>query len=247
MRRSDRGEADRILVICTPSGKRRVVARGVRKTTSKLAGHIELFAHTSMMLAKGRHLDIVTQSLVLDNFASMRSSLSRLSHAYYVAELYDALTQEEENPPLFSLLVQTFKALDTTQQPDLVLRAYEMRLLHSIGYRPHLQCCVLCQKVLTEQADRFSPSLGGVVCPEDAPSAPSALPMSLPAFKVLRYIQRTSLEAVEHMHVSAAVRTEVEFLLRAYLRHILERDLKSVAFLDSLRDAESAGGRSRQG
>ena len=40
IRRSDFGEADRLLVLATPGGKRRVVAKGVRKTTSKLGGHI---------------------------------------------------------------------------------------------------------------------------------------------------------------------------------------------------------------
>ncbi|MEP7187672.1 MAG: recombination protein O N-terminal domain-containing protein, partial [Roseiflexaceae bacterium] len=43
IRRADFGEADRLLTLITPQGKRRVVAKGARKTTSRLAGHIELF------------------------------------------------------------------------------------------------------------------------------------------------------------------------------------------------------------
>ncbi len=235
VRRSNIGEADRLLVISTPAGKRRVVAKGVRKTTSRLAGHIELFAHTIMMLAVGRNLDVITQSHVIDSFASMRASLSHLSCAYYVAELYDALTQEEENPHLFSLLLQTLKALDTTNNVDLVLRAYELRLLDTIGYRPQLQRCAVCQEMLTEEAERFSPLLGGVICPRDVHADRLALPMSLGAFKVIRYIQRQPLNTVVTMNISTQVRTEVEHLLRAYLVYILERDLRSAAFLDSLR------------
>lgn len=240
LRRSDIGEADRLLVLCTPSGKRRIVARGVRKTTSRLAGHIELFTHTTMMLAKGRTFDIVTQSQVIAHFPTLHTDLLRLGGAYYVAELYDVLTQEEENPPLFSLLLQTFHALDSTRTLNLVLRAYEVRLLHVLGYRPHLQRCVVCQNRLTEHADRFSPSLGGVLCPDDARADPAALPMSLGAFKVLRHVQKSPFEALERLTISTQVADEVMLLLRAYLRHILERELKTAAFLDTLHQQTDA-------
>ena len=65
IRRADFGEADRLLTLITPLGKRRVVAKGARKTTSRLAGHIELFTHATLLLAVGRSLDIVTQSVIL--------------------------------------------------------------------------------------------------------------------------------------------------------------------------------------
>ncbi len=236
LRRQDFGEADRLLLLASPAGKRRVIAKGTRKTSSRLAGHIELFTYANMLLAIGRNLDIVTQSQVLQRFPVLRNDLSRLSLAYYAAELYDKFIQEEEeNRALFRLLVQTFTALDMTINPDLLLRAYELRLLHNAGYRPHLHRCVVCQEILTEQADHFSPALGGVLCARDVAADRTALPMSLNAFKLLRYLQSQPLAAVERMHLSAAVRTEVEQMLRAYLRRLLERELKSVAFLDYVR------------
>src|SRR5215212_8873914 len=96
IRRGDMGEADRVLTLITPMGKRRVVAKGARKTTSRLAGHIELFTHTSLLLAIGRNLDIITQSTIQHSFDSMRADLRRISAAYYVAELIDRLTEEED-------------------------------------------------------------------------------------------------------------------------------------------------------
>jgi DNA repair protein RecO (recombination protein O) len=234
LRRSDFGEADRLLLLATPAGKRHVIAKGVRKTTSRIAGHIELFAHTTMMLAKGRNLDVVTQSQVLHHFTAMRADLSRLGCAYYVADLYDACTHEEENPHLFTLVVQTLSLLDKTDSPDLVLRAYELKLLQYTGYRPHLQRCVVCQHLLTEEAQHFSPELGGVLCPSHASHDRNAIVMSFNAFKLLRYLQQQPLQTVERIRISAAVRKELEQLLRAYLRHILERDLKSITFLESV-------------
>ncbi len=239
LRRSDLGEADRLLMLGTPAGKRTVIAKGVRKTTSRLAGHIELFSHTTLMLATGRNLDVVTQSHVLNSFNTVRSDLSLLSCAYYITELYDLFTQEEENQPLFTLLLQAFHALDTPGNADLILRSFELWLLHYTGYRPHLQHCVVCHERLTEQANRFSPFLGGVLCPQHAQVDRSALPMSFNAFKVLRHLQRTPLETVARLNVSEAVLHETEHLLRAVLHHIIERTLKSVAFIESLRAYEN--------
>ncbi len=238
LRRNDFSEADRLVLLATPLGKRRVIAKGVRKITSRLAGHIELFTHTNMLLAVGRNLDIITQSQALASFTTLRNDLTRLSYAYYIAELYDQFTQEEEeNRPLFQLLVQIFTALDTSRNPDLALRWFELRLLQYIGYRPHMHHCTVCHETLTEQAERFSPILGGMLCPRDSPADRNALPLSNAGFRLLRYLQSQPLETVEQMGISRAVRNEVERVLRAYVRFLLERDLKSVAFLEMVRDA----------
>lgn len=236
IRRSDIGEADRVLTTLTPSGKRRVVAKGARKIHSRLAGHIELFTHTTLMLAVGRNLHIVTQSSPLDRFERLRTDLERIGAAYYAAELADRLIEEEsENRRAFDLLLGALRALDAGAAVDLTLRAYELHLLDALGYRPQLHECASCGVALTEATDRFSPSAGGALCPQCAGADRRALPMSLPAFKVLRYLQIQPPEIAGELRVSAATRAEAESLLRAYLRHILERDLRSLAFLDDVR------------
>jgi DNA repair protein RecO (recombination protein O) len=240
LQRRDFGEADRLLDIATPDGRRRVVARGVRKTMSRIAGHIELFTHVTMLLAIGRNLDIVTQSQVIKPFAALHSDLGRLGYAYYIAELYNECSQEQEdNTYLFRLLIETLAALNTTCHADLVLRAYELRILHQAGYRPQLQRCPICHDLLTEEANRFSLTLGGVLCPRDAQADPYALSMSLSAFKLLRYLQRHTFDVIEQMTISSAVQTESERLLRSYIRHMLERDLKSPAFLETVRNTQT--------
>ena len=248
IRRGDFGEADRLLTLITPGGKRRVVAKGARKTTSRLAGHIELFTHTGLLLAVGRTLDIVTQSSILHSFDGLRADLGRISAAYYAAELVDRLLQEEdENQPAFVLLVQTLAALDSSRNVDLVLRFYELRLLGFLGYRPQLYHCANCQETLAEDTNRFSISAGGALCPRCAPLDRGATPMSLGAFKLMRFLQTQPLEAIERLTISEATRTEAEQLLRAYIRRILERDLKSVAFLDEVGRAVGAPNLGDQG
>ncbi|MEN9938933.1 MAG: hypothetical protein RLZZ387_5512 [Chloroflexota bacterium] len=238
IRRSDFGEADRVLTLVTPQGKRRVVAKGVRKTTSRLAGHIELFTHATLLLAVGRSLDIVTQSAIIEGFEALRVDLERIGAAYYAAELIDRLTEDEdENRRAFEILVATLRALDGTRSVDLVLRHYELHLLDVLGYRPQLRDCAACQELLTEETRHFSPGAGGALCARCAGRDRDATRMSLPAFKLLRYLQAQPVEAAEQLTISPETRREAEQLLRSYLRRILERDLKSTAFLEEVRAA----------
>lgn len=238
IRRSDFGEADRVLTLLTPRGKRRVVAKGVRKTTSRLAGHIELFTHATMLLAVGRNLDIVTQSAIRESFDLLRADLERIGAAYYMAELVDRLTEDEdENTRAFELLVGTLRALDTTRSISLVLRHYELHLLDALGYRPQLHHCASCQELLSEDTRHFSPAAGGALCPRCATSDREAQRMALPTFKLLRYLQSQPVEAVERLTISPETQREAEQLLRLYVRRILERDLKSAAFLEEVRGA----------
>lgn len=239
LRRTDIGEADRILLLATPHGKQRIIARGVRKTTSRLAGSIELFTHVTLLLAIGRNLDVVTQAQVQAAHSGVRRSLERLGYAYYMAELYDTFVQGNlEHPDFFDLLVGAMATLDSTRNADLLVRAYELRLLHCAGYRPQLHRCVISQELLTEDASSFSPSLGGVLSPAHRSADRQAIEMSLPAFKLLRFLQQQPFATLERLDISADVRHEVAQLMQIYLRQFLERNLKTAPFLATLHATE---------
>ncbi len=240
IRRSDVGEADRLLTIYTPQlGKLTVAARGVRKTSSKLAGHLELFVHTQLQLARGRSLDVVTESRVSDHFATLRSDLDRISVAYYVAELLDKMTPEQsDNSALFRLTRDVLAAIDresTTARRDVVLRFFELHLLSLSGYRPHFFHCAVCERELDQSADRFSPAAGGVVCANCVARVTGTLPLSLSAFKLLRYLLRGGIDDALALNVSPELAQEAGFILRVALKQVLERELKSVEFLNLLR------------
>src|SRR5438046_2057787 len=92
LRRVNVGEADKILTVYTPMrGKLRMVAKGVRRTTSRLGGHVELFTQARLLVAKGRNLDIVTQSEPVSIFRKLREDLNLFAYASYAAELLDRL------------------------------------------------------------------------------------------------------------------------------------------------------------
>src|SRR3712207_3172950 len=108
-----------------------------------------------LMLATGRNLDIVTQAQIVEPYKLLHDELPRLSYAYYVAELLDKLTvDEQENRPAYDLLIATLAALDTSAIPDLVVRYYELHLLGFLGYRPYLFQCARSEEHTPELQSR---------------------------------------------------------------------------------------------
>ncbi len=242
LKRIDLGEADKILTIYTFStGKLRAVAKGVRRPASRLGGHVDEFAYADMMLARGRDLDVVTQSQTLDPFRRMREELWRTSYGYYVSELVDAFTEERiENPFLFELLVDTLKSLAEREDLSTVLRFFELHLLDLVGYRPELTHCLSCRSEIQPEANYFSTLRGGVLCPACGHHEVTASTLSLNSLKVLRYLQRLDSPPTAGLRLDAATRREVESVLRSYIEHLLERAVKSTSFLDRLRLEESS-------
>lgn len=241
LRRIDLGEADRILTLYTPQyGKLRAVAKGVRRPTSKLGGHLELFTRSQVMLARGRNLDVLTGAETTDAFRGLRGegieALERIGVAYYLAELLDRSTEEEiENRAVWDLLLAALRALSDGLEPTLVARHYELRLLGFLGYRPELDVCAGCGEPLRPEINAYSLDLGGVLCAECRARDPAAEPLSVNALKLLRLLAREAPAAIARLRFSPALAAEVEATLRRTIRYHVERDLESPAVLRSLR------------
>ena len=230
------GEADRILTFYTQDmGKLRAVAKGVRRTKSRLVGHLELLNNVSVSLSQGRNLDVVTEAQVVHSFAGIRQDLPRLSKAIYIAELVDGFSVEHSSGyTLYRLLLNTLAHLDRAERPDLLLRHFEMHLLALSGFRPELYSCVECRSTLEPADHLFSCANGGVLCPNcRVASGQALLPISINAMKVLRYLLREEDYAkVAGLKVSLGLLREIERMVRTYVRFLAERELKSAEFMN---------------
>jgi DNA repair protein RecO (recombination protein O) len=245
LRRQDIGEADRLLTLYTPGkGKLRVIAKGARKPTSRKAGHLELFLHSTLLVAKGQTLDIVTQAETISPFRALREDLERTTYAHYVAELLDQFASEgQENRLAFELLVATLKRLCDTPDLRLTTRFYELRLLGLEGYQPQLFRCLNCGDVIQPTVNYFHFEQGGVFCPRCGEGlvvgAKTPLrPVSVNTLKVLRYLQTHDYEQCSRLRLKLNTHRDIEALMSGYITYILERNLKSVAFLNRVREQE---------
>jgi len=232
------GEADSILTLYTPDlGKIQGFAKSLRRPKSKLAGHLELLTHSLVSFARGRNLDTITGSQTINSFLPLKSDLGLTSHALYAIELVNQFTAEHiENRPLFRLLLETMQHLCQTGDSELALRYFELHLLNAVGYRPQLQQCVACHQSLKPVTNSFCSGAGGMLCPDCCQSQPLTYPLSVNALKVLRLLQSGDYTTVSRLKMNPQLSHELEAVMRDYLKYLLERDVKSAAWLDTLRE-----------
>jgi DNA repair protein RecO len=236
--RFDYGEADRIMTLLTPvHGKFKAIAKGVRRPTSRLGGSLEPLAELRVALARGRTFDVVTQVQVTHAWLRLRDSLESAATAWYLAELADrSLEERHEAEALYALLRRAYELLDAGMDSGRVARWYEMHLADELGVRPEVDRCVECDRMLeADESFRWVPPLGGVLCSRcPGPSAERA-GLSVEALKLLKAYQRLDVEALAALRLPPAVEREVEAAMRDFLRVSLERDARSLEFLDEVR------------
>jgi len=236
--RFDYGEADRVMTLFTPThGKFKAIAKGVRRTKSRLGGSLEPLAELRVALARGRTFDIVTQVQVTHAWLRLRDSLESTATAWYLAELADrSMEERHEAEGLYVLLRRAYELLDAGMDAGRVARWYEMHLADELGVRPEVDRCVECDRMLeADEAFRWVPPLGGVLC-HRCPGPPAdRAGLSLDALKVLKAYQRLDVEALAGLRLAPAVEREVEAAMRDFLRVSLERDARSLEFLDEVR------------
>src|SRR5512141_647258 len=241
--RFDLGEADRVLTLITPAGgKLKAIAKGIRRPTSRLGGSLEPFAELNVALARGRTFDVVTEVRVGHAWLRLRDRLESAATAWYLAELADrSLEERHEAQPLYALLRRAYELLDAGMAPGRVARWYEMHLADELGQRPEVDRCVECDRMLEADGTfRWVPPLGGVLCVRCPGPAAERTGLSLEALKLLKAYQRLDIAALAGLRLAEPVEREVEAAMREFMRVALERDPRSLAFLDEVRHRPAA-------
>lgn len=233
------GEADRIITLLgRENGKIRAVARGVRKTTSRIGARLEPFTHVDAQFYAGRYgerrsgssLQSVRQTETITAFgASIVSNYSRYTAASAIAETAEQLASEEGGPTL-RLYLLTVGALRTLSEGShaagLVLDAYLLRSMAVAGWAPALMECAVCGRRGLHTS--FAVPSGGCVCSTcRPPGSATPSPQSLELMTALMSGDWAHADATE-----PTVRREASGLIAAHLQWHLERGLRALPLVD---------------
>ena len=142
LRRTNYGEADRILTVLTPDhGKLRLMARGVRKIKSKLAGGIELFSTSHITFMAGRsEIGTLISTRLITHFGNIVSNLERVQLGYDIIKQLDRATEDSPESEYYAMLEQAFSALNDDQiSAELIQLWFTAQLLRQAGHAPNLR------------------------------------------------------------------------------------------------------------
>jgi DNA repair protein RecO (recombination protein O) len=175
------GEADRVLHLYTPGrGRIGAVAKGARRTHSRLGGRLEPPARVRLVLHEGRgELSTVSQVDTLHAHPALRERRASLERALEVCDaVLRLLDSQEPNPPAYNLLCNQLALLDAEPAAASCAGAlaFRLKLLLAAGFAPELGGCASCGEA--ECLGAFSPGAGGVVC---AACEPGSFPLDADA------------------------------------------------------------------
>ncbi len=228
------GEADRIVTLLTRNhGRVRCVARGVRKTTSRIGARLEPFSHVDVQLYEGRSLDSVSQ---VESIQSHGGAISG-DYAAYTAgtvmlETAERLTPEEREPAMqqYVLLVSGLRSLSAREhEPTLILDSYLLRSLSVAGWSPSFDACARCGTAGPHRA--FSIQAGGMVCAECRP--PGSAAPSVESVELLGALLSGDWSVADAS--DERPRREASGLVAAFLQWHLEHGLRSLPLVDRTR------------
>ncbi len=152
------GEADRIITIITPEhGKLRLMAKGVRRVKSKLAGGIELFSVSEISFLVGRRdIGTLVSARLVTHYGRIVSDINRTTAGYNALKLIDKITQDDCEADYYHVLLRTLATLDNTSLSIVLAESWlYMQALRLGGHTPNLNTDIYGAKLEPNTSYQF--------------------------------------------------------------------------------------------
>ncbi len=167
-------EADKIIVMYSKEkGLIKGVAKGIKKTTSKLGGRMDMLVANKLMLNKGKSLDTICQAEALNTFFNLRSDMDKLFYAMYCSEIVSnfGIENDPNSTEIYNLFYNVLDKISqakTKEQIMLSVLRFQLKIMYITGYSIELNDCVKCQKEPNSEEIYFSIEQGGILCKDCA-------------------------------------------------------------------------------
>jgi DNA repair protein RecO (recombination protein O) len=238
------GDTSKIVTLYTKDyGKIKVIAKGIRKPKSRLAGTLETFFHIHIVFYKKVTTEIylLSQSEIMHPFQKITKDLSRYAFASGALELLDKLiTGEEPNPEIFELTLNTLSVMESCA-PKSVEKSFlffALRLTDILGYKPKFDRCISCNKTIPDKLILFSPEKGGIVCSRCARQDQAYLRLSKDSARSALKLQSIKLDKLNSYKIPKEQLREISNVILNLLDYHTGkgRELKSLEFLEETKN-----------
>jgi len=202
----DIGEFDRIYTMyCRETGLTKVVGRGVRKQTAKLAGHLEPGTLAEVYVARSRGMGQATSAIALENFPRVKNDFEILDEILKIFRFFTRnFSEEEKDEKIFDLLNDFLELLEHSKSStpgSIAVEAFWWKLFDFLGHRPETTKCVRCGEKLREEGRKFfSAERGGIAC-EKCSAEDGGLYISSNQIKFLRLVFANPLKKILRLKI----------------------------------------------
>ena len=208
LRRTNYGEADRILNIITAEGKVAAIAKGVRKERSKLAGGVEMFSLIDFNIHKGKSdLGVVTGAKMIKYYGGILRDFERMELAGLILKRINAAAEQTDNAEFFEITEQCMTELDNETFVALVEGWFWLNLMRATGEEVNLYRDVKGEKLQAEL--RYAWDVG-----ENAFGVQEKGEYGADEIKIMRLMVSMPLKVVKKVKVEADIWGKVLDLAR---------------------------------
>lgn len=238
IRARDYAESDRIVTLLTRDcGKLSGIAKGAKASRKRFERKLEPFSHVTLYFRRRPHgqLVFITKAEASENLTpfTIEDDLVKIALGSYMLELADAFTSEEADAAgAYQLLSAALDAMNEQHATVALRQGYELRLLNWAGYGIDFSRCRNCG--IDAQLDYafFVVARGGVVCPRCRVQTPEGA-VKLEASSAAALTRLTHAELADACAAGAAG-GDGALAISRFIASILDRRLRSAAFLDSM-------------
>lgn len=162
--RRDFREYDQIISLYTEeTGKREVLAKGIKKIVSKNAAHLEPCFLVDVEIVPGKEIDHVTKAIAAQIFPQIRRDAKKSVIAQYIVSLVHKMTDvQQADRRIYYALLEMLDYLEQKQASKILIDIFVIRLFSLLGMQPELTQCVVCER--EDGLTHFFYSGGGVIC-----------------------------------------------------------------------------------
>ena len=234
-------------------GKVKGVAAGVQKIKSKVAGHLQPFAIVEVMMAKGRNIDRLAQGRFIQGFPYFSQDFISFLRGSYILEIVDRLTREGvADQEIWAMIEDLFTEMNKTglwgkgfddyhqsEQLNLLIRLFALKLLDRFGFRPELYSCIHCQNSLDPANLYFSSIQSGTICGNCAIDQPSAKKIPVELIKIFRIGIKQSFAESSRIVLENDVQNLAISIIDEMVMMQTQKPLQTMQFLQSMKEAGS--------
>lgn len=199
-------------------GKINIMAKGAYNPKSRIVAHTQPFAYSEYRLHKGRSFYYINDGSVIDSFYNIRENMERMIYGFYILELINKSTpEEEENQLLFLLLVKSLEILSQLEEGFLkFIIAFELKFISFLGYRPYIKKCMFCDSTKFSRM-KFSIANGGIICEDCISNDVRAITMDRPMYEAMSKLLYVTLEDLDGINIESDVLNRVQNILEEYI------------------------------
>lgn len=221
-------ESDKLIWLFTEKlGKISVIVKGAKKSKSKLLSLTLPFCFGDYVLFRGKNLYTLNEGEIINSFQSLLNNLDSLTYASYLCELIDiAMVEEESNRELFKDLMSVFYLMENNAVDyDLLMRAFEVKLIMLSGYKLNLDSCVVCREKISK-SDYINLEFLGGVC--EKCNRHNGLYISYSTYNSLKFLTKASLQNIYKLTLTKENKAELYKLLSAIISDVFGKKPNSL-------------------